>query len=251
MRSLSQLKRLRELDIKNTSVTDLGLSSICKISGLQELSIEGTNITPEGYEHLRNLRHLNLLDIEEDLAHREKYVGLPAIKNIEHLEYRNLGIGDEGLKAIGQIQGLKSLLIRCLNSPSGITPQGFRHLCNLGKLIKIDLVRVNIGDKGLEYLSNIKSLEELELKLINNISDEGLKSITKMVNLHELDMRVIPNITDQGLMELTSLTKLYSLWIRGCESITEKGIESFKLIRPDVHVHWCDHTSHMEKRDFH
>ena len=64
LKFLSNLRRLRELDLNNSQVTDEGLATIATLSGLKDLRLAHTKITDEGFRrHLAEKESLLNLDL--------------------------------------------------------------------------------------------------------------------------------------------------------------------------------------------
>jgi hypothetical protein len=61
-----------------------------------------------------------------------------------------------------------------------------------------------ITDRGLELLSQIKSLEEISFEGCKNISDGGVQYLTSLPNLRELSIGGSPRVTRAGVKGFAS-----------------------------------------------
>jgi hypothetical protein len=69
-------------------------------------------------------------------------------------------------------------------------------LCELPSLRCLELF-----DKGMSTLSNLRWLEDLRIKRAG-ITDEGLRHFEAMANLRNLYLPNCPNVTDEGIARL-------------------------------------------------
>jgi serine/threonine protein kinase len=90
---------------------------------------------------------------------------------------------NNGLAALRNANQLKDL---CLNGCPYITDDGLQYLCNL-PLVKLDVSDVTVGDKSMEYVSRINSLEFLNLRR-TDIGDKGCRLIARLPHLKFLNL---------------------------------------------------------------
>ena len=56
------------------------------------------------------------------------------------------------------------------------------------------------GDyNGIQYLSSLSNLRQLNLSVCSKITDNGIQYLSSLSNLIQLDLRACSNITDNGL----------------------------------------------------
>ncbi len=160
------------------------------------------------------LKRINELDGEVTCNARKDVVGvnllgratsnadlalLKALPALAELEVWGPGIDDKGMTSLGELIGLKVLVVE----NTGIT------------------------DAGLAPLSNLKKLTSLNLRRSSNLTDEGMAQIAKLPNLQQLHLLFTP-VGDAGLAHLTKLTKLKLLDLRGCKQVSDAGMDSVK-----------------------
>ena len=91
----------------------------------------------------------------------------------------------------------------------------------------------NVGDTGVAHLSDISSIEFLDLGW-TKISDASLKSVATMPLLKELYLNNT-GVGDDGLRHLEKLSNLQLLAV-GQSRVTERGIADFTPKAPHVYV---------------
>ena len=114
-------------------------------------------------------------------------------------------------------------------------PKAIQNLRSLHALVEVDnhgnAVKVSWGkhsevtDTGLEYLSTLTTLVELELA---QITDARLAYLSNLVNLESLNLGNSAKITDSGLPNLVNLKKLKTLNLSYDSFVTVKGLEQLK-----------------------
>jgi hypothetical protein len=159
---LASFRRFRHLD-DVTFCNVLWISDACAeqlgmLSGLQTLWLLDTGISNEGLAHLRGLGNLTDLHIHTPM------------------------VTDDGLKHIGELTGLESLVLVC-----------------------------NTTDDGLKHIRSLRNLRRLELHCSS--TDDGLKHIGSLTNLRELVLQC--RVTDAGMVHLAGLKNLVKLDCRG------------------------------------
>lgn len=209
LRYISRLSSLEELYLRGEYMTDAGLAHLKTLPNLEYLCLYGSKFTDAGCVHIKEMSSLRILSFHENLCR----------------------ISDEGLAHISQMPNLEVL---CLHGMKNITDDGIAHLTKMPSLHKLNIASSQVTDRGLEYLSQIKTLEHLELPQDQKgITDRGLEYLSRLPNLKELSISRIHFIdpkmnrdyyTDKGLEYLSRCSKLEELRI-GSIGITDAGME--------------------------
>lgn len=86
----------------------------------------------------------------------------------------------------------------------------------------------NIGDDGLAALAGgCKKVGKLNLSYCIEITDKGMERLSNLVELFDLELRGLHKITGGGLTALASgCNKLAELDLKHCESIDDSGFWS-------------------------
>src|SRR4029077_11587365 len=102
-----------------------------------------------------------------------------------------------------------------------------------------------ISDKGLEHLSKLAALQELNLRGCDQISDAGLEHLSKLAALQELNLRECNQISDAGLEHLSKLAALQELNLRGCNEIGDAGLEHLSKLAAlqELNLRECNQIS--------
>jgi internalin A len=245
-------------------ITDLGLRHISRISSLEELYLRGEYMSDAGLEHLKKLPKLEYLCL---YGSRFTDAGCVHIKEMPSLRilsfHENLcRISDEGLAHIAQMPNLEIL---CLHGMKNITDAGIALLAKIPSLRKLNIASSQVSDRGLEYLSQIKTLECLELPQDQRgITDKGLEYLSRLSNLNDLSISRIHfndakmnkdyytdkgveylsrcskleelnigsiGITDAGMEYIARLTGLKSLGLFGCDNVTDVGFAKLTALK--------------------
>ena len=111
---LLRLKRLTQLRIARTAVSDEGMKVLGQLVSLRLLDLTGTRVSSEGIECIKDLSHLDSLFVNDT------DVDDHAMRSIaSHAELRVLHVGNKvtsyGLKALSGLRKLEELVV-----PAGI-----------------------------------------------------------------------------------------------------------------------------------
>jgi Leucine-rich repeat (LRR) protein len=206
---LSKFKSLEHVYIDNTDKMDAIVKETANVRGLKELTI-GTGLTDEGLVELKNMRFLEVLTIGPSRITGKGISVLAQLPSLHALALDQARLDSEDdWAAIGRLTALQSLSLRCTRSE--VTDAYIAHLTGLKSLrdLSIDAIifkdrkafpSMGITDKGLEYISKLKSLESLSLRGAK-ITDEGLQKLSEIPRLKWLDLQGC-NVTEQGLKRL-------------------------------------------------
>uniref|UniRef100_A0A8C8S9N6 Uncharacterized protein n=1 Tax=Pelusios castaneus TaxID=367368 RepID=A0A8C8S9N6_9SAUR len=136
------------------TVTDSGLPFLCCLQGLLEVDLSDfTHITDEGLRHLPQLHRLRRLSLCNTLVTDS---GLQHLCGLRHLE--ELCLDRTAVSSVGVSHCITQLpLLRVLGLAS--TPVGDTvvrlGICHCPQLLKVNLSRTRITDRGLRYLRHL------------------------------------------------------------------------------------------------
>ncbi|OIW12748.1 hypothetical protein TanjilG_24681 [Lupinus angustifolius] len=141
---------------------------------------------------------------------------LASNKELKVLDLRDCrSLGDEALRAIGTLPGLKMLLL----DGSDITDAGLSYLrpCVINTLFALSLRGCKrLTDKCITALFDgcgVLELRELDLSNLPNLSDNGVLQLAKTrIPFFELRMRQCPLIGDTSIMALASMLVDEAIW---------------------------------------
>ena len=147
LRHLSSCNRLRELYLKETAITDLGLSAIHKLPQVWSLILNDTSVSDDGCALLADMQQLSLLSLE-----RTRVVGhgLAKLKDNEyfHIYLEGTPATDEGVAAIA---------------------------ARISNLKLISLNQTIVGDAAARALSKLKRLNDARFSH-TKLTDAGLSA---------------------------------------------------------------------------
>ena len=203
---LKDVPSLKSLRIDMPRFDDRGMENISHLTQLENLSthwVEDT--TDRGIAYLKNMPSLKCLDIGHAKLTDRAMLDLNKIPTLEHLHLPNVGLTDEGLKHIGQLQNLRHLWVGC----SSISP---------------------LTDESLRYVGQLKNLEVLSIGGAG-LSDEAMKHIAKLTNLKRLSISRANQLTNKGLAELAELESLTNFSLGSDTRMSISGLKSLNLLK--------------------
>ena len=204
MQRLLQLKRLTELRMARTAVTDGGMNVVAQLVSLRLLDLTGTHVTSEGVKRLRDLARLDSLFINDtDVDDR----AAPAIASHADLRVLHLGsrVTSSGLKSLSGLANSRNWFwqaelttrrwpgcvrfctLRFISSLAKVTDRGLSDLGCLTCLQTIDLDDAQVGDDGISHLDKMDAVTTLHLAN-TLVTDTGLSYLARLRSLTALDL---------------------------------------------------------------
>jgi Leucine-rich repeat (LRR) protein len=233
VRSLAGCRALRELRLKRSSVTDVGVIGLERIAtlevlnlaicthitsvtslrhctALRELILDGTCVTDAGIAGLEcivtltalSLMNCNLIPSVSSLRHS------PSLRELNISYTGVMAAGTTGLDEIGTLQCLKA---------GGSTQLDASTLRRCRSLLEVDLSQADVPDAVLAALADVSTLETLSLFCCRELRD--VSALARSVSLRELDLSNSA-VCDAGISGLEFIPSLTSLTLSSCDSIT-------------------------------
>ncbi|KAH7574334.1 hypothetical protein JRO89_XS03G0283700 [Xanthoceras sorbifolium] len=245
-----RLTMLKELQVSNCNITDLGVSYLRGLRKLIMLNLEGCNVTAACLDYISGyfcaalvaLAYLNLnrCSISDD--------GCDKFSGLKNLKILSLGFNNITDACLVHLKGSLSLCLslcylvslknmhienltnlESLNLDScNIGDEGLANLRGLTLLKSLELSDTEVGSGGLCHLSGLTRLENLNLSF-TSVTDSGLKKLAGLTSLKSLNLDA-RNVTDVGLAALTSLTGLTHLDLFGAH-ISDSGTNSLQCFK--------------------
>lgn len=233
LKSISQLKSLKILELKNLSLPNRGFECLNAMSNL-------TSLTLNGLDQLT----------DESLSF------LPALSNLQYLGIsRCPGVTDEGLKNLRSLKNLVSLDL----SWNRYTGGGFANLSGLTELKQINLSNSKrLRDRGLIHFKGLANLISLDLTHCKNLNEQGLTFLTSLTGLSLLKLGWCAlNNNDISLIG-KNLINLLHLDLTGSDEIDYNGINELQNLSKIEHLNlsWtkvderiCESTSNLKQME--
>lgn len=248
------LKGLKRVTIVGESFDDTALENLGEIRSIRELTLERARITDGGlryFENLKNLESLNIHDAPIRGSGLAAVTSLAKLKRIslhgcpisdagvdrlrgsevEELDLSQTGVGDVGLKLMGDLSSLKVLDVR----GTKVTDAGLAHLGRAKGLSDLNLSGTNVTGSGLSHLKAKPDLEKLAFD-DTLIGDDALAELAGCPNLVYLSLNETA-ISDAGLDKLQAVKNLRTVSATGTE-ITRTGVERLKKAIKGISVEW-------------
>ncbi|KYQ88867.1 hypothetical protein DLAC_10673 [Tieghemostelium lacteum] len=118
---------------------------------------------------------------------------------ITHLDFQSTDISCFHLKLISKIKTIRSLnLSKCTRFES----KSLRYLCELPKLLYLDLSKCNITNESMRFLKLMPRIEILDISYCLKLSDKGLQYISKSNTIKKVIARSVP-LTDKCILYIS------------------------------------------------
>lgn len=225
---LAKLPNLMALSCDGKLSDDTALGHIAAMPRLKRLQIQESVATDEGFEALGKSQSIEQIwgRVCANFGSR----GFRAFSKMPLL--RTLGIGcknvdDAALATLPEFPALREL------TPIDFQDAGFRHIGRCPNLER--LLCMYCGETGDAATEHIRGLALKSYYAgCTQIGDRSLEILGAMESLEQVDLYGCQNITDAGLPFLAGLPKLREVHLDGLPGVT---VEGTKVFRPQVHVH--------------
>jgi hypothetical protein len=139
-------------------------------------------------------------------------------------DFSNRSVSLESLDTVLKQFGKRIQKLTCANS--SITNEHLKSIskeCSILRHLSLSKCK-RITDKGLEFLTNLPTLESLNLSYFNKITPREIKYLTNLINLESLDLSHCASINGEALELLGTLSNLKFLNLSGCSMITDEDL---------------------------
>ncbi len=144
----------------------------------------------------------------------------------------NRHVTDAALRHASGIDGLTHLSL----SRTAVTDEGIKHLRKT-KLSYLAVWHTAVGDRGLGYISEIRTMKQLQCKDCQSITDAGVAKLVTLPDLWMLNLGQCRGVTDKSLSVLAEMPTLRFLQVYET-GVTDKGVESYQTQRPQNEIHY-------------
>lgn len=238
LRGLSRLTSLTFLNCCSCRrITDSGMEFICSAITLRTLKASRcAGITDAGILSVGQLSnlvtlHLRMEDNPEQQQTDESIAtissALPSLTNLD------VNLGDrvtlDGIQQLSQAKALKGLKLgRC----HLICNQLVGHIASMSGLEALSLSEIHhLSDCGIIAIIKLRNLKSLSLRsqndIDNSLTDTGLEALTQLKQLSELQLAAFLSVRGAMLYKLTSLT---SLGINCCQEVGDASLQDISCL---------------------
>lgn len=192
---VAQLSGVNEIDLTSSPVSAAGLQALTPMTEVAILRVSRTGLKGKDFERIESWRRLRSLkcgpfdDGDEALKHIGKLTGLKQL-HIERFKFTS-----QGLKALSGLKQLEKLYFyHCVDVAD---------LSNLGELTAlktVDFLQSQFSDTAIRSIPPLPELTLLGLAYCH-ITDDIVADLAKHPRLVKLDLRYTP-ITHEGILRL-------------------------------------------------
>lgn len=219
MEPLSLLTNLTKLQLGYcNTITGGGFQYLTSLTNLLDLDVTGCNITDDGYGHIGRLTSLQCFQcIDCSNLH------LIHLGNLTQLKVLYLQFSQQVID-ISPIGGMSNLEYLNMDNFEHLTISEMNSWSTLDKLKRVDLYGSAVSNDILRCISQLPSLETLDVGDNMSFTSEGLGYLSIVTSLKGLYMSYCDCLTNDGLLYLSHLSQLTSLSISKCNSFDIRGL---------------------------
>ncbi|CAI5480709.1 unnamed protein product [Closterium sp. Yama58-4] len=142
------------------------------------------------------------------------------------------GVSDAMLGHVSTMTRLKGI---DLESSSGFSAEGIKHLYRLPQLETLNLMSTHVPDSAFEGIGSLTSLKGLYL-FETNVTDAGLLHLTGLSSLKVLWLSGCKGVTNDGMVHVGRLIGLTHLWLNGT-AVTDDGLQQLTALTKLTDLH--------------
>ena len=211
LRSLRHVKDLRRLQILSSRIASASEENLGEFKALEALTFHGPDPGQAGFAALAGIEGLRELELE-----------------IEPGE-----LSDPALRGLGELSGLRKLILRSAEIDDRIAPQ-------LGKLHALEVLELggtSISDATLTAVAEMPQLERLILHH-TRVTNRGLVNLKGLGKLRVLELDHT-DVVDAGVAHLSSLRELRELRL-DATLVTDRSIDTIVGLSQLVRLNLAD-----------
>ncbi|MCI0702401.1 MAG: hypothetical protein L0241_15065 [Planctomycetia bacterium] len=243
---LPQLPRLKALTVVETAIMDSPCQPISQCKKLEEVRLLRTRVTDKGLGELSTLPALHFLGLDGSIMAGAAFKN-PGWVKLRVVEASGTRFDNSGMDAVANLPVLERLNV----SSTRITDVGARHLIRTQKLTHLECANTEVGDGAMPTFGRLKTLAHLNLQK-TSLTDAGLGTLEFLDSLQELDLESTAvtgsgfakfpawpklrklnlsstSFDDSGGAHLGKFAGLTNLALRDC-SVTDRGLTSLKQL---------------------
>lgn len=192
---IAAMPSLRFLLCQDTNAGDDGFVALSRSRTLEYIwGRRCYNLRSRGFRALADIPTLRALSVS---CKNVDDAGLSALPHFPALaELMPMDVPDDGYRFIGQCQGLESLVLMYCRDTGDVATS---HITGLARLTKYFASYTRATDRTLEYLSEIKSLESIDLAAIAGMTNAGVAALTRLPHLRMLRLGGMQHIDPDNL----------------------------------------------------
>lgn len=233
-RVLQAVTTLRHVYLRLPGITDASLSFLAGNPDLRSLTVCGSDrITDDTLAHLAGLQQLESLTI----SHAPRVTGRDLaearwLAHIRDVDFLYATLDDRTIRVLASCPMLRTVRLE----GTAITAQGLRDLASREGIVELSLgYCANLREADLvKVLPGFGRLTKLELVSLS-VGDRSADVLAAMTNLVELNLTGTL-LGDLGLARLHNLVGLEVLHLRETR-VTEAGIQAFANAHPRCRIH--------------
>ncbi|HEY2411169.1 MAG TPA: hypothetical protein VGI40_02945, partial [Pirellulaceae bacterium] len=200
---LPDLPRLKYVIVDGPGITDHGIEHLLRVRKLRGLNLSETSVSADGLRRLRDAAELEELCLYGAGTTDEQLANIDQLAQLKFLQLVRAKTSSDALLPISRLQKLETLL---LYQTPGIDDVALRHISALKHLRRLELIDTAVTDDGLALLASLPALEHLVLRICP-ITDAGMRHIGELNSLTYLQVAT-DNVGDAGISHLRNLSSL-------------------------------------------
>jgi hypothetical protein len=205
---IAAMPHLRFLMCQDTEAGDDGFVSLSRSRSIEYIwGRRCHNLRSRGFTALADIPTLRALSVSCKNVDDAGLSTLPRFPSLREL--MPMDVPDEGYRHIGRCEQLESLVLMYCRDTGDVATS---HLTKLPRLKKYFAGYTRATDRTPQYLSEIDSLESIDLSSIPGITNAGIAALTRLPRLRELrlggmqhvDLRTLPAFREEVRLDVQS-----------------------------------------------
>ncbi len=206
MQVIKQLPELEYIGLSSTTADDRILVTIGSHPSIKEVALSSTGITDFGINELEKLNDLESLDISHTGVTGKGFEKFKGHKNLKKLVAHHSGLQSEALKFLANCP-IETLEI----DQAGVGDAGMRYIGQMKKMKRLSMSFSSISDLGIKQMGTLKDLEYINVRNDAHISRFLFQKLMPCKNLKYVNV----NGTLISATDCAALMKLKP----GCEVV--------------------------------
>ena len=219
---LEPLAKLPRLGLLGFDATDAAMPYIAALPALRMLLCQDTVAGDDGFEALGRSQSLEFIWGRRCYNLRRRgFLGLAQIPTLRGLSVSCKNVDDAGLAALPSFPALRELM------PMDVPDDGYRYIRQCEQLERLVLMYCrDTGDKATEHIVGLPKLTYY-FNSYTHITDRTPELLSQMTSLERIELGGCPGVTNAGVAALARMPNLRELHLGGMQNVTREVLAAF------------------------
>jgi hypothetical protein len=198
------------------------MPAIAALPHLRRLSCQDTEAGDDGFVALSASPTLEHIWGRDSVNLRDRgFAALATMPSLRTLSVNCRNVSDAAVALLPDFPALRDLM------PMGVPDEGYRHIGRCEALEALTLMYCrDASDRATELITPLRTLRQF-FASYTRMTDRSLELLSEMTSLEKVELVACAGITDAGAVALARLPRVREVTFSGCRQVTAAVVSAF------------------------